>query len=598
MQARRILDVGFGAEGNCDAFLGEGWSRPEGTFVWTEGDTSELRFATVRAAGGVRLEIQLRPHVNLPALPEQRLHVLVNGVLVCSARVAQDMLLEVPVPADAWPRSGEARVRLVHPDAARPSDLGPSADTRALAFAVHRLTVYAEPVATGGLPSADGSALRLPPQRAPIDLAFTDDAIMAEGVPANFKGAADYIQVSPMVKHAEYSAMRRMFRHRRLSGLGDDPAYLVLGMFGSPVAWLGGGSQRALAEAVGEVPSLMERHKGLRLLLDYSWEGATYPEIIGQFDQTVIALGVDPARVSILVANSAVAARHAAHLAARPEAPRYRLFGHDMFLAYCAAEAQRRRWFSAPDALVPMQAVDDARARERRYKFLSLNRRPRWHRFMLALMVRRLGLREAGAISMPSTAYEGDWVSEAHMLDRYGALMSPSSWAGLQAAREATLNALPWVIDENMDRSGHTSHFAFDRQDRIPYLDSYLNVVTESYFEGEPGDVFITEKTCKAVLGLQPFIVFGHRGTLARMDGLGFARPLAGVLDGYDDLPDGGRLDALYQGLAQVAAWSMADIHALYHDSLDALQHNRERLFAMPDVIGRALEPVLRAGLA
>ncbi len=581
------MQVHFGRAGNAGAFLGAGWAEAEDGFIWAIGDQSDLTIRAFHPGMDITLELDLWPHVNPVTLPQQRLSVTANGIEIGSIAVTQEGRIAFPIPARIWPRHQPLVLTLHHPDSARPSDLGDSIDTRLLAVAVRSLRL-------SGNHAAGASQTRLSrPGRRPIDLIFLEDAHVAEGVPANFKSAANYIQVSPLVKHAVFSSIRGLFRHRRPADLGDHPGYLVLGLFGGPDAWNGKAGEPALQHVVPGLRDLLRQHTRLDLLLDYSWEGGTSASVLDGFDETVRNLDIDPARITFLVSNAGLVSRHAIHLASRPAAPPYRIIGLDFVLAFSGAEAAHRHVLDTANALPTMASLEARRGVPRSFKLLSLNRRPRWHRFMLAMMLRDLGLQNQAAVSMPSQAYQGDWVSEAHLIDSYGSQMTPALWQSLSRQRDATLESLPWILDKNMDRTGHTSQYAYDRQAGIPYEDSYLNVVTESYFEGHPLDVFITEKTCKAMLGLQPFVMFGHRGTLARLAHLGFAPCFGGMLDGHDLLDDGPRLDALYQTLAQIAGWSMQDIHALYHDEVPTLAHNRQHLLEMPGRIGRALYDAL-----
>ena len=229
---------------------------------------------------------------------------------------------------------------------------------------------------------------------------------------------------------------------------------------------------------------------------------------------------------------------------------------------------------------------------------LSFNRRPRWHRFLLALMARQLGLLGHSIISMPSLAYEGDWYPEVGWIKHYGSMMTPELWQELSAQQDATFETLPWLIDINVDRSGHTSQYAFDNQARQPMLDSYVQIVTESYFEGEPGDVKISEKTCKAIGALQPFVVFGTSGTFATLESYGFVRPRHLDLAYDAELDVGRRLDGLYRSLQQIRDWSLDDMHLVYYDNLEITTYNRTRLFEMPRSLGLQVTERLRTHLS
>ena len=106
-------------------YLGRGWSRPEGSFRWTDGPTAEIVFAA-EPSGGARLRMRLTP------FGRQRLEIRLNGerldVLELTAAG------EIEVPARGLAR--ENVLGLALPDARSPSSLGQSADTRTLGVSV------------------------------------------------------------------------------------------------------------------------------------------------------------------------------------------------------------------------------------------------------------------------------------------------------------------------------------------------------------------------------------------------------------------------------------------------------------------------------
>jgi len=112
--------------------------------------------------------------------------------------------------------------------------------------------------------------------RDPIALVFMDDAQIEEGVPCNFKGVIPACQVSPLVKYTEYCAARGLFVHKRLAELGDAPGFLVLGLFGNPTNWFGadGTGCPPLSSCIPDLRKVLDQHKRLQILVDYSWEGA------------------------------------------------------------------------------------------------------------------------------------------------------------------------------------------------------------------------------------------------------------------------------------------------------------------------------------
>lgn len=426
-----------------------------------------------------------------------------------------------------------------------------------------------------------------------VNLVFTDDAAFAEGVPVNFKGSIATCQVSSAVKYVEFSPARDRYRHCRLDELGDAPGFLPIGLYGHPLDWLGRATPdaRSLAASIPDLRPMMDAHRGLRVLLDYSYEAGFGEDFFGFINELVGQLKVDPSRVVLLVSNTGIGARHARHLSGqgRSAAEAVRVIGLDMFLMYSAIEFGRRRWHDLPESIVSQAEVDSLRRNLRPFKFASLNRRPRWQRFILALMIGELGLRDQGRVSMSSHAYRGDWSPEAHQMNVCGPLIGAALWERLQGVQEEVFASLPWIVDQDMDRSTHVHAYLWDHVPRSVFLESYAQVIAESYMDGEPGEVFITEKTCKAIGNLQPFIVFGNAGLLNRLERLGF-QPSSSLATGYDREQNlGRRLAALYDALAGLKSMPRHELHDRYHEEVPALVANRELLFQMPATFGHAL---------
>lgn len=424
--------------------------------------------------------------------------------------------------------------------------------------------------------------------RDPIELAFLDDAAFAEGVPANYKGVIPTCQASPFVKYVERTNARKYFRHCRISALRERPGYFPIGMFGSPQDWISKeGQPHSFAARATNLRSLLDSHPRAKLLIDYSWEGGLSKEFVREFDEFISDLQVDPRRVVLLISNRGLEARYQAYIASKERAPTnsWQIVGSDLFLVYAGVEFRERRTFGQQDSIVHPAEVE-YRAREHRpCKFLTLNRRPRWHRFLLAMALERLNLKSEGLSSMPSPSYEGDWRSEHRLLETFGRLMDPVVWQKLKEVEKQMLASVPWTLDINVDKSGHTSGYAFQNLKRELFLSSYVQIVTESYMEGLPEELFITEKICKALANLQPFICFGMARSNVRLAALGF-EPVSIVHGAYDEEVDvGRRLTRLYHALEQLAGMTIEAVHNAYYSALPRISHNQRRLFEMPEIL-------------
>jgi hypothetical protein len=429
-----------------------------------------------------------------------------------------------------------------------------------------------------------------------ITLVFTEDAVFAGGVPVNFHNASLRLPVSPLIRSAEISTLRRRFRHCRLGELGDRPGYLVLGLAGEPSGWLSCGG-KIPHSAIQDLQTILAVHPRLKILLDHSGQRRIRPSFWTQLDDFMARLNLDPTRFVLLLSAGGMEERYARHRLARGQAASNRVIAMDLFLIYAAAEWQAKQASGTPDAPVSEAEVETLRRAVRPHKFLTPSRQPRWHRFLLAMMLRQLGMQEQGIRLMPNLANAGDWREETRLLAQHGSRMDRPTWEALKAVQETTLAELPWKSGEahKPDDSAHTaSNTGIGRQD---FLDSYIHITTECSFEGEANEVSITDRTCLAIASLQPFIVFGTSCIHAALERHGFA-PATQLNLAYDaEFDVGRRLDGLHRNLAALRSMPLSELHGLYHDNLPGLVHNRERLFEMPRVLGDVLADRLRARL-
>jgi acetyltransferase-like isoleucine patch superfamily enzyme len=143
-----ILNLDFSRGGNARPYLGAGWSDAETDFTWTENDDSYISFDTPREPGTYVMRITASGIINKPDLPTRQLTVFINTMqvahIVCD--VADQQFNEFKFTHEAFGAAPHTTLRLHHPDAVRPSDLGPSADTRRLAFSLKHLTLVHLPL--------------------------------------------------------------------------------------------------------------------------------------------------------------------------------------------------------------------------------------------------------------------------------------------------------------------------------------------------------------------------------------------------------------------------------------------------------------------
>lgn len=134
-------DLTFGLEGNAEPRLGYGWSGPEAGYQWAVGERSSLTIDVPGQADEYWLEMDVKPYVNLPLLPFQRLDVMIGGTLVHS--FAPLPMGEVGCVVPGHLLTGQKQIEIVfdHPHAASPMLVAGEGDTRRLGVSFSRVAM-------------------------------------------------------------------------------------------------------------------------------------------------------------------------------------------------------------------------------------------------------------------------------------------------------------------------------------------------------------------------------------------------------------------------------------------------------------------------
>lgn len=106
------------------------------------------------------------------------------------------------------------------------------------------------------------------------------------------------------------------------------------------------------------------------------------------------------------------------------------------------------------------------------------------------------------------------------------------------------------------------------------YSDSYVNIVTET----APAwpSFFITEKTFKPIVNLQPFIIMGLPGMLTELRSLGYQTFPEIFDESYDNIEDTPlRIEMVVNQVKQICQISIDDLHKKYVSVYEKLLFNR-----------------------
>jgi hypothetical protein len=126
---------------------------------------------------------------------------------------------------------------------------------------------------------------------------------------------------------------------------------------------------------------------------------------------------------------------------------------------------------------------------------------------------------------------------------------------------------LPWpALDNSVE---------FDQMPRKFLLDSYINMVTDTFYEGE---VFVSEKVYTAIAHGQMFVMLAPAGTLAYLRKQGYQTFGQYIDESYDTIEDNfDRLQAVTELIIKLA---QSDLHSLYKACESIVLHNQQHFYS------------------
>lgn len=214
---------------------------------------------------------------------------------------------------------------------------------------------------------------------------------------------------------------------------------------------------------------------------------------------------------------------------------------------------------------VPMQFVSENEALKKRPKhFLNFNRQPRPHRvFCVSQLIRRKLLNNFLVSFPPYDLYKFYGVDYLRHHINVPTVMN-------DVLRMKSI--LPLEIDTDDFLMNH----AFTHN-KTPYLDSYINLVSETRFYDTRGDsVFFSEKIFKPIANLQPFIIIGPAGSLAKLRQMGYITFDPFINESYDSEPDPyHRIEMILDEVERLCRLPLQTIHNWYGGIFPLLVHNK-----------------------
>jgi hypothetical protein len=218
----------------------------------------------------------------------------------------------------------------------------------------------------------------------------------------------------------------------------------------------------------------------------------------------------------------------------------------------------------------PEEIVAERRSGKIRAKrFLSMNRQPRFHRQAIVSYLLGRGFLDHSIVSFGPALHDG---RDLRAFPLFGEMLF-ANWQTLQAR-------LPLVIDYLIDNT--PAGTGMDQFHKVshgwPYRDAYFNIVTETEIGRDVAPI-CTEKLCKPMLNLQPFVAVTTAHTLAYLNRAGFKTFSSIVDEHYDVVEDPiERLIRIFEQIDRLGGLSEAEARDRYIACLPELEHNRQHL--------------------
>ncbi len=204
---------------------------------------------------------------------------------------------------------------------------------------------------------------------------------------------------------------------------------------------------------------------------------------------------------------------------------------------------------------------------KKKYKFLSLNKRPRPQRFLLTAWLEHLQLAHHGYISWPLTHSRTLDELTTNPLYSYGLKSFPTMERHVRSTNK--------IIGCYPDADTHSGT---DWLSSAPlYNDVDFEIVNETYHQNIGDNIFLTEKTFRAIYMGVPFMICGNPGSLELLRMLGY-KTFPSVFDEeYDEIMS--PVMAIDHVVMEVRRHAIANLplSGFAHDEiLQATSHNQQ----------------------
>ena len=220
-----------------------------------------------------------------------------------------------------------------------------------------------------------------------------------------------------------------------------------------------------------------------------------------------------------------------------------------------------------------VRETDLDKSKLRTKKFLCFNRSMRPHRYMMAYYALKHNLLENSTFSFLNSTTDIDGIS--NIIQQFNPLESVDE--SKRIASEI-VNLLPYELDTKHLSVNERMGFSIANNLKELYTSTYVHLTTETRFEhGETP--FISEKTWRPIINLQPFIMIGNVGTLKYLRELGFKTFNGYIDESYDNEFDPVvRFSMIEKEIEKLDNMTLEELNNWYYSMTDILLFNQEHL--------------------
>lgn len=203
-------------------------------------------------------------------------------------------------------------------------------------------------------------------------------------------------------------------------------------------------------------------------------------------------------------------------------------------------------------------------------RFVCFNRTMRDHRYVLAHLALKHDLLKNGVFSFLNSFDHGQ--------EHVSRILKDFNASDYNNQAKRVLDLFPYELDTQHLGKNEKGGFSSENTKKEWYSDSYVHLISETRFVTGTTP-FISEKTWRPIMNLQPFIMVGNYHSLRVLHDLGFKTFSPFIDESYDEETDyKKRMKKIENEIVKLNNMPIQELHDWYYSIKDILLHNQSLL--------------------